>query len=256
MAYSYNLFAQEKQFEASWALQDKRKVPEWFIDAKFGIFIHCGVYSVPAWTPAVISFGKNFVQKISEGYWPRLMHSRDQYFRSHHEKMFGKGLKYQDFAPKFKAEWLSFKPAKGLLDKNYDFGTKVNYHFFKIFNEPVNNSNRFVKVNFNNVLNYSGIGKHTGSFKDVEGGVFYNSGDTDKGYLMLFNKWGNTCKINRSSLEEILSGTITEYTKLSPNKTIKLEDALVSEVDFSQTMITLNDENHSILPYSGYSDTI
>ena len=29
----------------------KHETPEWFNDAKFGIFIHWGVYSVPAWAP-------------------------------------------------------------------------------------------------------------------------------------------------------------------------------------------------------------
>jgi hypothetical protein len=41
-------FAQTR-YEANWASLDKRPCPEWFLDAKFGIFIHWGVYSVPAW---------------------------------------------------------------------------------------------------------------------------------------------------------------------------------------------------------------
>ena len=28
-----------------------REVPQWFRDAKLGIFVHWGVYSVPAWAP-------------------------------------------------------------------------------------------------------------------------------------------------------------------------------------------------------------
>ena len=30
-------------YQASWESLDKRKTPEWFQDAKFGIFIHWGV---------------------------------------------------------------------------------------------------------------------------------------------------------------------------------------------------------------------
>ena len=37
-------------FENNWESLNKRKVPEWFEDAKFGIFIHFGLYSVPAYT--------------------------------------------------------------------------------------------------------------------------------------------------------------------------------------------------------------
>ena len=44
-------FAQEKEFEANWKSLDSRPIPSWFEDAKFGIFIHWGPYSVPAWSP-------------------------------------------------------------------------------------------------------------------------------------------------------------------------------------------------------------
>ena len=36
------------QFEAKWDSLDKRTLPSWYDDVKFGIFIHWGVYSVPA----------------------------------------------------------------------------------------------------------------------------------------------------------------------------------------------------------------
>ena len=35
-----------------WEEIDKRPVADWFGEAKFGIFIHWGPYSVPAWSPA------------------------------------------------------------------------------------------------------------------------------------------------------------------------------------------------------------
>ncbi len=35
-------------FRADWATLTKYQQPEWYKDAKFGIFIHWGVYSVPA----------------------------------------------------------------------------------------------------------------------------------------------------------------------------------------------------------------
>ena len=37
-------------YENNWESLNKRPVPEWFADAKFGIFIHWGLYSVPAYT--------------------------------------------------------------------------------------------------------------------------------------------------------------------------------------------------------------
>jgi alpha-L-fucosidase len=40
-----------QQYQPTWESLDKRPVPEWFKNAKFGIFITWGVYSVPAWSP-------------------------------------------------------------------------------------------------------------------------------------------------------------------------------------------------------------
>ncbi len=45
------LNAQQKKIEPNWKSIDSRPVPSWFQDAKFGIFIHWGPYSVPAWSP-------------------------------------------------------------------------------------------------------------------------------------------------------------------------------------------------------------
>lgn len=36
------------KYEPRWKSLDKRKLPNWYEDAKFGIFIHWGVYSVTA----------------------------------------------------------------------------------------------------------------------------------------------------------------------------------------------------------------
>ncbi|MDO8629673.1 MAG: alpha-L-fucosidase, partial [Phycisphaerales bacterium] len=37
-------------YQANWASLTKHPEPEWFRDAKFGIYWHWGVYSVPAYT--------------------------------------------------------------------------------------------------------------------------------------------------------------------------------------------------------------
>ena len=49
--------------EPNWALLDRRPTPTWWLDAKFGIFVHFGVYSVPAWAP---------VGQYAEWYWNRI----------------------------------------------------------------------------------------------------------------------------------------------------------------------------------------
>lgn len=95
----------QQRYSANWNSLDARPIPTWFTDAKLGIFIHWGVYSVPAWAPV----GKDFAtySKYSEWYWNRMATDSSkvgQAFRQFHNKTYGPNFKYQDFAPQFTAE--------------------------------------------------------------------------------------------------------------------------------------------------------
>ena len=99
----------QKKYEANWASIDSRPVPQWFTDAKFGIFIHWGLYSVPAWGPT----GKEWplYSKYAEWYWYRLQSDSSKVgdaYRAFHTKTYGQQAPYQDFVKDFKAEL--FKP--------------------------------------------------------------------------------------------------------------------------------------------------
>lgn len=101
---SVDVSAQQK-YTADWPSLDSRPIPQWFKDAKFGIFIHWGVYSVPAWSPV----GKEYAiySQYSEWYWNRLVTDSSKVgkaFRAFHNKNYGPNFSYQDFAPMFKAE--------------------------------------------------------------------------------------------------------------------------------------------------------
>ena len=89
-------------WEASWASLDRRPVPQWFDDAKFGIFIHWGIYSVPSWAPK-----RHEVKSTGEAYaewYGWLMQEENRGFREFHRSMYGENFRYEDFAPMFKAE--------------------------------------------------------------------------------------------------------------------------------------------------------
>jgi alpha-L-fucosidase len=79
------------RFRADWESLKTYQVPQWYEDAKFGIFIHWGVYSVPA-------FGSEW--------YPRLMYIPGTPEYKHHLEVYGTQDKagYKDFIPKFKAE--------------------------------------------------------------------------------------------------------------------------------------------------------
>ena len=83
--------ASEGPFRAEWASLQAYKAPQWYSDAKFGIFVHWGVYSIPA-------FG---------GEWySRNMYMKDSPEYKHHIATYGShtAFGYKDFIPLFKAE--------------------------------------------------------------------------------------------------------------------------------------------------------
>ncbi len=94
------------KFEANWSsIKKNYKDPEWFNDAKFGIFIHWGAYAVPAyrseWYPrwmymdtATFSAG---LDHESDGPSPVYTYHKERYGN---QKDFG----YKDFIPEFKGE--------------------------------------------------------------------------------------------------------------------------------------------------------
>ncbi|MCC8035395.1 MAG: alpha-L-fucosidase [Rikenellaceae bacterium] len=84
-----------------WQSIDSRPVPAWFEDAKFGIFIHWGLYSVPAWAP---------VGMYSEWYWWYKDHQKMNEFIDFHNLHYGGKTAYQDFVEGFTAEL--FDPAQ------------------------------------------------------------------------------------------------------------------------------------------------
>lgn len=81
----------EGPFKSSWESLEHHVVPEWYEDAKFGIFIHWGVYSVPA---------------FQNEWYPRNMYLKDQPAFKHHLEQYGpqRQYGYKDFIPKFRAD--------------------------------------------------------------------------------------------------------------------------------------------------------
>ena len=99
-----------KKYEPTWESLAQYKVPEWYSDAKFGIFIHWGVYSVPAykseWYPRLMYMDTaNFSATL------KLMSEGPHEIYTYHKEKYGdqKDFGYKDFVPMFKAE--KFDPA-------------------------------------------------------------------------------------------------------------------------------------------------
>ena len=100
--------SQTNPYQANWESIDSRAVPAWFEDAKFGIFIHWGLYSVPAFSPTARD-SVGVYERYAEWYWNRWSQkSKTQhFFVDFHNRVYGANFKYQDFVNFFKAEMFS-----------------------------------------------------------------------------------------------------------------------------------------------------
>jgi len=78
-------------YKDTWESLCNYPVPKWYADAKFGVFIHWGPYSVPG-------FGNEW--------YPRSMYLKDSDEFKHHVETYGahKDFGYKDFIPMFKGE--------------------------------------------------------------------------------------------------------------------------------------------------------
>ncbi|MEU1271678.1 alpha-L-fucosidase [Streptomyces sp. NPDC005799] len=81
-------------YQPTEASLDGHQAPYWFQGAKFGIFIHWGVYSVPAWAPV----GKQY----AEWYWDQMQDPANPTY-AYHRDTYGEDFAYDDFIPRFTA---------------------------------------------------------------------------------------------------------------------------------------------------------
>ena len=81
-------------YQPNWESLDSRPVPSWFMNEKFGIFIHWGAYSVPSWGPQ---------HSYSEWYQNGLQADKDNVRKKFHKLHYG-DMSYYGFGPMFKAD--------------------------------------------------------------------------------------------------------------------------------------------------------
>lgn len=81
------------RYADNWASLDFRPLPQWYDDAKIGIFVHWGVFSVPAYG------------QYSEWLWYWWQGERRPAEVDFMRKNYPPGFKYADFAHDFHAEF-------------------------------------------------------------------------------------------------------------------------------------------------------
>ncbi len=98
----------QAQYQPNWESLDKKSIPEWYQDAKFGIFIHWGVYSVPA-------FSK--VGGYAEWYQHKLRSDSTSPTAKYQHEVYG-NQSYYDLAQYFKAQLFDPKAWAQLFEKS------------------------------------------------------------------------------------------------------------------------------------------
>ena len=120
LALSICMAVRAQSYLPNWASLDQRPTPQWFKDAKFGIFIHWGVYSVPGYS----SKGQ-YAEWYQNG-----LNNHDSARITYQREKFG-NLTYYQLADQFKAElfnpddWAKLFEASGakyivLTSKHHD----------------------------------------------------------------------------------------------------------------------------------------
>jgi alpha-L-fucosidase len=97
-------------YEGTWDSVRTHVVPDWYDDAKLGVFVHWGLYSVPGWAPQV----PDIQQMLTENGPKRMLFENpyaEWYLNSmrlpgsptqrHHREVYGDDYPYENFVPTF-----------------------------------------------------------------------------------------------------------------------------------------------------------
>lgn len=120
-------------YQPTWESLSAYEVPGWYRSAKFGIFIHWGIYSVPA-------FGSEW--------YSRNMYIQGSPEYEHHLKTYGRHSEfgYKDFIPMFKAEKFSADEWAELFRKagaNYAVPVAEHHDGFQMYRSEISHWNAY-----------------------------------------------------------------------------------------------------------------
>jgi alpha-L-fucosidase len=173
------------------------EAPDWFNDAKFGIFIHWGVYSVPAFSR---------VGDYAEWYWHSI-HEKDSVDYKHQLALHGPNSNYDDFIPQFTAEhfdpkaWVDLFHAAGA---RYFVLTSKHHEGFALFTTTTTNRDAV------------DMGPH----RDLVGALFaaarkYYPNDLHPGLYYSLYEWYNPAFTGKP-VPQWYSGAPVPYTGMKP----------------------------------------
>lgn len=128
-----NQVIEKGPYKANWESLSNYQVPSWYKQAKFGIFIHWGIYSVPA---------------FKSEWYSRNMYIQGSSEYKHHIETYGKheDFGYKDFIPMFKAEKFDANEWAELFEKSgakYVVPVAEHHDGFQMYSSEISHWNAY-----------------------------------------------------------------------------------------------------------------
>ena len=100
--------AQTTHYEPTLESLNTHPLPQWYADAKLGIFVHWGLYSVPGWAevnrPKVVPKEDEAKWNAYAEWYYNTMRIPGSPTQAYHREHYGANFNYYDFAPIFDRE--------------------------------------------------------------------------------------------------------------------------------------------------------
>ncbi len=138
-------------FQANWESIRTHEVPDWYNDAKLGIFVHWGLYSVPAWATPLGELGKVewtkwFANNPYSEWYLNSLRIDGSPTQQHHRETYGADFEYMDFVPQFNEAVAAWDPGAmaslfAAAGARYVVLTTKHHDGFTLWPSIVENSN-------------------------------------------------------------------------------------------------------------------
>jgi alpha-L-fucosidase len=153
--------APTQPYSPHWVSLERHVLPKWYDDAKLGIFIHYGLYSVPAWAPTLkltkrgeIDWGQFspdlhqwFINDPYAEWYMNCLRIKGSPTWQHHVKTYGENFGYLDFIPIFNREVRKWDPDQWAelfkeIGARYIVPTTRHHDGFRLWPSQVRNPHR------------------------------------------------------------------------------------------------------------------
>ncbi len=115
--FAHPVLSQQQTYQPTVESLDRHPLPDWYNDAKLGIFIHWGLYSVPGWAPLVHPnhdfSSQDYITNNPYAEWYyNTMRIDGSPTQKYHQEKYGADYDYYNFAPIFNAEIKKWNPSQ------------------------------------------------------------------------------------------------------------------------------------------------